>query len=111
MPTPHRDGHYRFQKGKKILAVVYENWSSNNAIQTAYYNFIREQGFIEEKDAPRKDKDARQKTSGLVDLGIIDDERRLTDAGRTLLAIAESGNFSKENVSKFGFMPKLIEKI
>lgn len=75
-----------------------ENWSSNNAIQTAYYNFIREQGFIEEKDAPRKDKDARQKTSGLVDLGIIDDERRLTDAGYALLAIAESGNFSRDNI-------------
>lgn len=75
-----------------------EQWSSNNTIQIAYYNFIREQGFIEEKDAPRKDKDARQKTSGLVDLGIIDDERRLTDAGRTLLAIAESGNFLKENI-------------
>lgn len=76
---------------------AHEMWSSNNAIQTAYYNFIREQGFIEEKDAPRKDKDARQKTSGLVDLGIIDDERRLTDAGRALLAIAESGDFSKDN--------------
>lgn len=75
-----------------------DNWSSNNAIQTAYYNFIREQGFIEEKDAPRKDKDARQKTSGLVDLGIIDDERRLTDAGRALLAIAERGNFSRDNI-------------
>lgn len=75
-----------------------EQWSSNNTLQTAYYNFIREQGFIEEKDAPRKDKDARQKTSGLVDLGIIDDERRLTEAGRTLLSIAESGNFSRDNV-------------
>lgn len=75
-----------------------ENWSSNNYVQTAYYNFIREQGFIEEKDAPRKDKDARQKTSGLVDLGIIDDERRLTDAGRALLAIAESRNFSRDNI-------------
>lgn len=75
-----------------------ENWSSNNAIQIAYYNFIRKQGFIEEKDAPRKDKDARQKTSGLVDLGIIDDERRLTDAGRVLLSIAESGNFSRDNL-------------
>lgn len=75
-----------------------EKWSSNNTIQTAYYNFIREQGFIEEKDAPRKDKDARQKTSGLVDLGIVDDERRLTDAGRALLSIAESRNFSKDNI-------------
>ena len=75
-----------------------EQWSSNNTLQTAYYNFIREQGFIEEKDAPRKDKDARQKTSGLVDLGIIDDERRLTEAGRALLSIAESGNFSRDNI-------------
>lgn len=75
-----------------------ENWSSNNTIQTAYYNFIRKQGFIEEKDAPRKDKDARQKTSGLVDLGIIDNERRLTESGHALLAIAESGNFSRDNI-------------
>lgn len=75
-----------------------EHWSSNNAIQTAYYNFIREQGFIEEKDAPRKDKDARQKTSGLVNLGIINNERRLTEAGQALFAIAESGNFAKENI-------------
>lgn len=75
-----------------------EHWSSNNAIQTAYYNFIREQGFIEEKDAPRKDKDARQKTSGLVNLGIINNERRLTEAGQALFAIAESGNFAKDNI-------------
>lgn len=75
-----------------------ENWNSNNYVQTAYYNFIREQGFIEEKDAPRKDKDARQKTSGLVNLGIINDERRLTNAGYALLAIAESRNFSRDNI-------------
>lgn len=75
-----------------------KKWSSNNAVQISYYNFIKEQGFIEDKNAPRKDKDARQKTSGLVDLGIIDDERRLTDAGRTLLSIAQSGNFSRDNI-------------
>lgn len=73
-------------------------WSSNNDLQIAYYNFIREQGFIEEKDAPRKDKDARQKTSGLVDLGLLTSERRLTDAGQMLLSIAESGNFSRNNI-------------
>ena len=75
-----------------------EHWSSNNELQIAYYNFIRGRGFIEEKDAPRKDKDARQKTSGLVDLGIINNERRLTEAGRALLSIAESGNFARENI-------------
>ena len=73
-------------------------WSSNNNIQIAYYNFIKGQGFIEYKDAPRKDKDARQKTSGLVDLGIIDDERRLTNAGQALLSIATEGKFAKDNI-------------
>ncbi|MCM1440728.1 MAG: AlwI family type II restriction endonuclease [Roseburia sp.] len=75
-----------------------EEWCSNNNIQIAYYNFIKENGFIEEKDAPRKDKDARQKTSGLVDLGLLTSERRLTNAGQVLLSIAENGNFSKDNI-------------
>ena len=75
-----------------------ENWSANNAIQVAYYEFIKEQGFIEDKNAPRKDKDAREKTSGLVDLGLINDERRLTSAGQALLAIAQSGKFEDDNL-------------
>lgn len=75
-----------------------ENWSANNAIQVAYYEFIKEQGFIEDREAPRKDKDAREKTSGLVDLGLINDERRLTSAGQALLAVAQSGNFEDDNL-------------
>ena len=75
-----------------------ENWSANNAIQVAYYEFIKEQGFIEDREAPRKDKDAREKTSGLVDLGLINDERRLTSAGQALLAVAQSGNFEDNNL-------------
>ena len=75
-----------------------KNWSANNAVQIAYYEFIKEQGFIEDKNAPRKDKDAREKTSGLVDLGLINDERRLTSAGQALLVIAQSGNFEDDNL-------------
>lgn len=73
-------------------------WSGSDAVQTAYYKFMKERGFIENKDANRKDKDARQKTSGLVDLGLLTDERRLTNAGQVLLSIAESGNFSRDNL-------------
>ncbi|MDR2267433.1 MAG: hypothetical protein LBE09_07640 [Christensenellaceae bacterium] len=29
-------------------------------------------------DAPNKSKDAQEKTSGFVDIGLIDDERKLT---------------------------------
>ena len=75
-----------------------QNWSANNALQVAYYEFIKTQGFIEDKDAPRKDKDAREKTSGLVDLGLINAERRLTSAGQSLLNIAQSGIFEDDNL-------------
>ena len=75
-----------------------ENWSANNPVQIAYYNYIKEQGFIEDKDAPRKDKDAREKTSGLVALGLISDERRLTVAGESLLSVATSGDFNRNNL-------------
>lgn len=75
-----------------------ENWSANNPVQIAYYNYIKKQGFIEDKDAPRKDKDAREKTSGLVALGLISDERRLTVAGEALLNVATSGDFNRNNL-------------
>ena len=75
-----------------------ENWSSNNALQAQYYNYLKEKGFIEDKDAPRKDKDAREKTSGLVDIGLITNERRLTPAGQALLSVAERGVFDRNNI-------------
>lgn len=74
-----------------------EKWESNEPIQEAYYNFIKESGFLKEGDAPRKAKDARQKTSGMRDIGLIDDNRRLTAVGKRLLEIAKSGNFSSDN--------------
>ncbi len=75
-----------------------ENWSSNSPVQIAYYNYIKEQGFIEDRDAPRKDKDAREKTSGLVALGLVSAERRLTVAGEALLRLADSGDFNRDNL-------------
>ena len=75
-----------------------ELWSANEDIQEAYYNFLKEKEFIEDRDAPRKAKDAREKTSGLVDLGLITDERRLTEAGEALLKIATSADFSANNL-------------
>ena len=57
----------------------------------------KQSGFLKEGDAPRKAKDARQKTSGMRDIGLIDDNRRLTAVGNKLLEIAKSGNFSSDN--------------
>lgn len=74
-----------------------EKWEGNESIQEAYYNFIKTNGFLKEGDAPRKAKDARQKTSGMRDIGLIDDNRRLTPVGKKLLEIAKNGNFASDN--------------
>ena len=74
-----------------------EKWESNEPIQEAYYTFMKENNFIKEGDAPRKAKDARQKTSGMRDIGLIDDNRRLTPVGKKLLEIAKGGDFSSDN--------------
>ena len=47
--------------------------------------------------ANNKPKDAREKTSGLVDIGIIDENRKLTEAGRVLLEISQSNDFTSDN--------------
>lgn len=74
-----------------------EKWESNEVIQEAYYDFIKESDFLKEGEAPRKAKDARQKTSGIRDIGLITDNRRLTPVGEKLLEISKSGNFSSDN--------------
>lgn len=74
-----------------------EDWANNNALQIRYYDFMKERGFVS-GDAPRKDKDAREKTSGLVDICLITDNRRLTEAGVALLEISRSGNFASDNI-------------
>ena len=74
-----------------------QQWSENEPVQIAYYEFLKENGFIE-GEASRKAKDAREKTSGLVDLGLINDARRLTEAGIALLQIALTSNFNTNNL-------------
>lgn len=71
-------------------------WRNNNTIQTKYYQFMQKKGFVE-GDADNKPKDAREKTSGLVDIGLIDDNRRLTNAGQFLLSISERNDFTSDN--------------
>lgn len=74
-----------------------QHWSENELVQIKYYNFLKANGFVD-GDAQRKAKDAREKTSGLVDFGLIDDERRLTQAGERLLDIANRADFSNNNI-------------
>lgn len=83
-----------FRKKEKNIK---EQWSGNSDLQKRYYLYMDEIGFLRKANAKRPDKDARQKTSGLVDIGLVDDERRLTEAGKALLDIAENNDFSSDN--------------
>lgn len=71
-------------------------WSWNRETQALYYDFLKEKGFVS-GDAKRKDKDAREKTSGLVDIGLIDGDRKITQAGNELLNVAKVGDYREEN--------------
>lgn len=81
-----------------------ETWT--NKVQERYYQYMQEKGFVS-GNAPRKDKDARQKTSGLVDLGLIDRNRRLTEVGQALYEISQNSDFKSDNflrISKDSFI-------
>ena len=72
-------------------------WEWNNSTQEKYYDFMKNKEFIS-GDATRKDKDAREKTSGLVDIGLITEDRLLTAVGKKLLEITSKEEISKNNI-------------
>ena len=71
-------------------------WNGNVELQTRYYDYMQRMGFVE-GNAGNKPKDAREKTSGLVDIGLIDDGRHLTNAGISLLEICNANDFASDN--------------
>ncbi len=71
-------------------------WNGNVELQTRYYDYMQRMGFVE-GNAGNKPKDAREKTSGLVDIGLIDDGRHLTNAGISLLEICNTNDFASDN--------------
>lgn len=73
------------------------SWNWDNDLQEKYYDFMKDRAFLT-GDASRKDKDAREKTSGLVDIGLITEDRLITEAGRALLKITHDGIFEVDNV-------------
>ena len=73
-----------------------KKWIKNNKFQAEYYNFLKVNDFVK-GSAALPDKDAREKTSGLRDIGLLDDEHNITEAGLELLRIADSADFSSDN--------------
>ena len=72
-------------------------WEWTNSTQEKYYDFMKGKEFVS-GDASRKDKDAREKTSGLVDIGLIAENRLLTAVGQKLLDITNKEEISKNNI-------------
>lgn len=60
-------------------------------IKNRYYDWLVENGFTKGDDKV-KYKAAREKTSGLYDMGLIDENHRLTDVGRDLLELSKNEN-------------------
>lgn len=90
---------------ERQLQLLDEFWKINPNItwdretgQPSYYEFLKSNNFIT-GDAEKKDKDARQKTSGLVDIGLLDKKtRHLTNVGKKILTISRENDYSKNNI-------------
>ncbi|MEG0361820.1 MAG: AlwI family type II restriction endonuclease [Longicatena sp.] len=86
----------------RLLKIFFEKKENKNKqwsdveLQSEYYDFLKCNNFIK-GEANNKAKDARQKTSGLVDIGLIDDNRRLTEVGEELLKISLASDFKDNN--------------
>ena len=90
-------------KIERQLQMLNELWSDRSNItwdgitQEKYYNIMHKEGFVT-GDAQRKDKDARQKTSGLVEIGVLDKERKITEIGYKIIEIIKNNDFESDNI-------------
>lgn len=73
-------------------------------IKCRYYDWLVQNEFMDGGEPEdKKFKTAREKTSGLYDMGLINENHRLTAVGRNLLELAESETYSEMtplNISK-----------
>ncbi len=84
----------QFRNAKKEVG---DPWVWNPETQSKFYDYLKSHDELT-GTAKRKDKDARQKTSGLVTLGIVDKYREVTEAGRYLLSLRNVANEPSGNL-------------
>lgn len=97
-----KDLNFKIERQLQILKELWNenpeiNWNGNDSIQEEYYNKMLQKEFIT-GEANNKPKDARQKTSGLVQIGVIDDNRHITEIGEKIIDIVEQENFKSNNI-------------
>lgn len=76
-------------------------WQGNDKLQEEFYLLSKEAEIVK-GNATRKAKDARVLTSGLVDLGLINKNRELTEAGDKLLEIISNEEIRRDNLFFIG---------
>lgn len=72
----------------------YADW--NPSTQADFYDYLRNENFIT-GNAGDKAKDARQKTSGLHDLGLVYSDRTISPVGALILKNLQSEDFEIDN--------------
>ena len=97
-----KDLNFKIERQLQILKELWDenpeiNWNGNVSIQEEYYNKMLQKEFIT-GEANNKSKDARQKTSGLVQIGVIDDNRHISDIGQKIVDIIEKEDFKGDNI-------------
>ena len=92
--------NYKIERQLQMLNELWidpTNEAWDHFTQEKYYNIMHDQGFIT-GNATIKDKDARQKTSGLVEIGVINKDRRITEIGYKIIEIIRNGIFEDDNI-------------
>ncbi len=94
-----KDLNYKIEKQLQLLKSL---WNENpertwRELQVRYYELLKQSGLVT-GDAARKDKDAREVTSGLVNIGVIDNERKITPIGEKIISLSEKKDFSPDNI-------------
>ncbi len=84
------------KNANEVWSVREPRRQQNEPLQKRYYDTLKYEGFVS-GDSKRPDKDARELTSGLVELGLLTEGRRLTEAGRKILEIALAHDFKPDN--------------
>jgi len=77
-----------------------ENKGWNPQVESEYYDFLLSKGFVSgniQDHLWKQSKTAREKTSGLVEIGLLNSRRRLTVVGNRLLEITKSKDFTSDN--------------
>lgn len=97
-----KDLNYKIEKQLQMLAELWsenpnEIWNGNEMLQEKYYDKMLEKGFIT-GEAKIKAKDAREKVSGLVQIGVLGEDRHITEIGKKIIEIIQSEDFKSDNI-------------